>query len=74
MVVIYLRVFFTRLFYLYREYFDSYTPLNVVKIENFIFRNFLKNDPIGGNFMRETRWRCYFCVKTLVLYYKIQKF
>src|SRR4051812_19851709 len=27
-----------------------------LKSKNFIFRNFLKNDPIRGNFMREIRW------------------
>ena len=27
-----------------------------LKSKNFIFQTFLKNDPIRGNFMRETRW------------------
>ena len=47
---------------------ESYTPS-----ENFIFRNFLKNDPIRSNFMRETRWRCYFCVKTFHFFNNLQK-
>jgi hypothetical protein len=41
-----------------------------LKSKNFIFRNFLKNHPIRGNLMRETRWRCYFCVKTLPFFRK----
>jgi hypothetical protein len=37
------------------SYFDSYTPIErILKSKIFIFQNFLKNDPIRGNFMMKT--------------------